>query len=142
MRKLQVLQNKVLRLQTRMTYGTPTNTLLAKANNLSVHPLIAYYSMTQVYKVISTKQPYHHFKRLITEYNEGPGTRSLHDKRIEFNLSIGRGSFFYQASSLWAALPENVKACNKIATFKTANRNWTRNNILVKPLIYFCWKSL
>ena len=86
MRKLQVLQNKVLGLQTRMTYGTPTSTLLVKANQLSVHQLIASYSMTLVYKVISTKQPHHHFKRLVTEDNVGPGTRSLQEKRIKFNL--------------------------------------------------------
>ena len=94
MRKLQVLQNKILRLQTRMPFGTPTVNLLAKANQLSVHQMIAYYSMTQVYKVISSKQPYHHYKRLVTEDTVGPGPRSLQEKRIEFDLSIGRGSFF------------------------------------------------
>ena len=99
MRKLQVLQNKILRLQTRMPYGTPTVNLLAKANQLSVHQMIAYYSMTQVYKVISSKQPYHHYKRLVTEDTVGPGTRSLQEKRIEFDLSIGRGSFFLSSIS-------------------------------------------
>ena len=57
MRRLQVLQNKVLSMKTRMPYGTTTSNLLAKANDLSVHQLIAYYSMTQVYKVISSSSP-------------------------------------------------------------------------------------
>ena len=132
MRKLQVLQNKVLRLQTRMPYGTPTSNLLAKANQLSVHQLIAYYSMTKVYKIISSKQP-HHYKRLVTDDIVGPGTRSLQDYIIEFKLYIGRGRFFYRASRLWAALPDNVKRSNKVETFKRACRKWTTENILVKP---------
>ena len=132
MRRIQVLQNKVMRIETNMKYGTPTSTLLAKTNNLSVHQLVAYYSMTQVYGVINSQQPQHHYKRLVTEIQTGPGTRSLQEKRFEFRLSFGRGSFFYQASRLWAALPFSLKSLEKTA-FKKSCRKWTRENIAEKP---------
>ena len=133
MRKLQILQNKVMRIQTRMKYDTPTNTLLAKTNTLSVHQSVAYYSLTQMYSVITSQQPHHHFQRLVEEDKTGPRTRSLQEKRIEFELSAGRGSFFYQASRLWAALPSNVKSSNNKTAFKKACRRWTKQNITEKP---------
>ena len=133
MRKLQVLQNKVMRLETRLPTGTPTSVLLEKTGNLSVHQLIAYYSMTQVYKIIINKQPHHHYQRLVTEELTDTGTWSCKPKRVDFKLSLSRGSFFYQASRLWAALPVNIQNSSKVETFKKECRKWTRLKISVKP---------
>ena len=88
MRRLQVIQNKVMKIQTNMKYGTPTNILLKKTNSLSVHQLIAHYSMTQVYKVMKSQQPHYHYKRLVEVENDGPGTRSAKEKRVEFNFFL------------------------------------------------------
>jgi hypothetical protein len=40
MRKMQVLQNSVMRIMSRSKYDTPTTTLLEKTNQLSVHQLV------------------------------------------------------------------------------------------------------
>ena len=133
MRKLQTLQNKVMRMESRMDYNTPTTTLLDKTNSLSVHQLVAQYMLTQMYKVVETQQPQYHYSRLVVEDMGGPARRSRKEVKIEFNLSLSRGSFFYQASRLWAALPAQLKQANKITGFKNLCKKWIKENILVKP---------
>ena len=56
-RKLQVLQNKVLRLKTGLDYDTPTSTLVSESNDLSVHQLIAYQTILTVHKTLRNKKP-------------------------------------------------------------------------------------
>ena len=69
MRKLQVCQNKVLRLLTGKDYETPTADLLDLCNELSVHQLVAYHSACQVFKVSKSQLPNYHYKRLFMEDN-------------------------------------------------------------------------
>ena len=56
-KKLQILQNKVLRLQTGLSYDYPTKDLIEKTEQLSVHQLIAYHTLIQVHKVIIDEKP-------------------------------------------------------------------------------------
>ena len=121
-RKLQVLQNKCLRLITHSDYKTPTRVLLEKTNALSVHQQIAHLSLSQVYNIQKTKLPAYHFNRLFVNPN-----------RIEFKKSIARANFFYQSSRLWSALPDNVKAAYNKSTFKKQCKSWVQCNILIKP---------
>ena len=51
MRKLQVLQNKVMRLLSGHDYSTPTKILLQYCNQLSIHQLVVYHISCQVYKI-------------------------------------------------------------------------------------------
>ena len=64
MRKLQVCQNKCLRLITGHDYNTSTKTLLKDSKQLSVHQLVAYHSVCQVYSISRSKLPTHHYNRL------------------------------------------------------------------------------
>ena len=50
MRKLQVCQNKIMRLISGLDYLTPTNVLLEHTNQLSVHQLVAYHTAFQDYR--------------------------------------------------------------------------------------------
>ena len=63
-RKLQVLQNKCLRMVTDSDYKTPTEVLLKKTNSLSVHQRIAHLSLSQVYNIHKTKLPAYHHSRV------------------------------------------------------------------------------
>ena len=49
MRKMQVMQNSVMRLTTNSRYDTPTSELLTKTNQLSIHQLMAFHISSQVY---------------------------------------------------------------------------------------------
>ena len=95
MRKLQVLQNSVMRLMTGADIGTRTEDLCLRSNNLSVHQLVAYHSVNQVFKIHSMHRPAYHYNRLFPQERRGNDA-----VRIDFDLSLSRSSFFYQASRL------------------------------------------
>ena len=138
MRRLQVLQNKVLRLETKLDYSVPTTTLLEKSGSLSVHQLGAYHTAVHVFKISKEKKPAYHFERFFGQENQemnppqlrsGPSFRS----RIEFKLSTCRGSFFYQGARIWGSLPGSIKQVKKIEQFKKLCKAWVKNNIKEKP---------
>ena len=138
-RKLQVLQNKCLRLITNCDYKTPTKVLLQKTNRLSVHQQIAQLSLSQVHSIYYTRSPAYHYQRLFSRphnNDEQQGTRSVGDysaNRIDFKLSLARSNFFYQSSRLWAAIPDSIKMIRKKNIFKKKCKSWVMSNVLVKP---------
>ena len=136
LRKLQVLQNKCLRIVTNSDYKTPTSVLLDKTKLLSVHQQMAQLSLSQVFNIYKTRLPAYHYNRIFSDANTDQRTRSVNDfstNRIEFKLSITRTHFFYQASRLWSALPDSIKLARNKAIFKKKCKTWVKNNILVKP---------
>ena len=128
MRRLQVLQNCVMRLMTRLEFGTSTEELCRRSNNLSVHQLVAYHSVNQVYRIYNTQRPSYHYNRLFH-----PARTGTTAARIDFRLSLSRSSFFFQASRLWNLLPDLLKTCSSYDVFKNGSKQWTRNNIDVRP---------
>ena len=135
LRKLQVLQNKCLRLITNCDYKTPTETLLRQTNMLSVHQLTAQLTLSQVFSIHQSKLPSYHCQRLY-DFSGQPKTRSITSssaKRTDFELSLARTSFFYQSSRLWAALPQQVKNSRNKFEFKRRCKTWVKMNIAVKP---------
>ena len=114
-RKLQVLQNKCLRMLTNSDYSTPTAILLSNTGSLSVHQRIAQHTLTQVHTVFHERKPDYHYDRLFGHMNttdDQPNTRAStqnNSARINFKLSLARSGFFYQASRLWTALPDAIK---------------------------------
>ena len=138
MRRLQVLQNKTLRLLTRTDRSTPTSTLTSLARSLSVHQLGAYHTANQVYQVYQSRRPVYHHARLFQNnllVQDHVTVRSQNNlqSRINFNLSTCRSSFFYQGAKLWSALPMDVKTSRNSDQFKSRCKNWIRRNIKVKP---------
>ena len=100
MRKLQVLQNLALRLLLNKPRDTPVTTLLQESKEMSVHQLVAYHTANQTYKVFKNQEPSYHFKRLFSD-SPNQRTRSVSnlEARIDFDLSLGRKSFFYHTKS-------------------------------------------
>ena len=134
---MQVLQNSVMRIMSRSKYDTPTTTLLEKTNQLSIHQLVSYHSACQVYNINKNQVPKYHFKRLFdtTDQEEIVETRSRRnlESRVDFKSSLARGSFFYQGSRIWNALPSSVKTVTNIEAFKKQVRTWSKANISVRP---------
>ena len=129
MRKLQVCQNKILRLLTGSDYETPTKVLLEKANQLSVHQLVAYHMACQLYRISKSQLPAYHFNRLFRKNENG----SIEYKNVHFNLTLGKSNFFYQSSKIWSSLPVELKEASSIYTFKRKCRVWTKSNISIRP---------
>ena len=138
MRKLQILQNKVLRLQTRLDRSTLTKVLLSQSKALSVHQLGAFSIASQLYSVYKTKKPvYHHNRLFAQEPNEVKNmvTRSseLQNIKVNFKLSIARGSFFYQGARLFQSIPNEIWNSISKSQFKSKCKKWIKENISVKP---------
>ena len=144
-RKLQVLQNKCLRIVTNSDYKTPTISLLKKTNSLSVHQMMAQLSLSQVYSTFQTKLPVYHCERLFSDATSDSRTRSVNEysvNRIEYKLSLARTNLFYQWSWLWSAIPDQIKAARNKFSFKKKCKVWVKSNIMVRPwcsiFIYIC----
>ena len=139
MRKLQSLQNSVLRLQTGLGWYTSTEQLVTRGNTLSVHQLVGYHTVLQAHKCRTTGEPSFMFKKLFPNTNQLEGNlgplRSLTNENIiiNFNLSLARGSFFYRASKLYNAIPPDIKSCPTVPTFKKHLRKWVHENISFVP---------
>ena len=119
-RKLQVLQNVVLRLKTGLEIRTPVKTLLHEANQLSVQQLVAYHSVLSIFKCKRVSQPEYMHNRLFPDMNGNQNMRTTEnlDIRIDFELSLARSSFFYRASRIWNSLYMDIKTAKSVTTFK------------------------
>ena len=133
MRKLQVLQNMTLRILLRKPRDTPVITLLKEANQMSVHQLVAYHTASQTYKVFRNQEPSYHYTRLFGN-TPNQHTRSVSnlETRVDFNLSLGRNSFFYQAAHIWRSLPYQIKTAQTIERFKRMLKTWIKGKITAK----------
>ena len=121
-----------------MDYDTPVPTLLKVCNELSVHQLIAYHTVCQVYKIQRTKEPMYHYNRLFGDQSEKQNRTKIRGsemsaKQIEFDLSLARGSFFYQGSRIWNLLPHNIKISKNLRKFKINCKKLIKNYISIKP---------
>ena len=139
LRKLQVLQNKCLRMLTKSDYSTPTAILLNNTGSLSVHQRIAQHCLTQVHTVFNERKPDYHYDRLfghIQTTDDQPNTRAstqANSARINFRLSLARSGFFYQASRLWTALPDAIKLEKNRINFKKKCKAWVKSAIAIRP---------
>ena len=109
-RKLQVLQNKVLRIQLgTIDRNEPTKNLLDKAQQLSVHQLGALHSVQLLFKVVTTHQPKYlgdilELRRPDYEENVFPH-RKLNTIKVDCNKTLSRSGFCYRSAKLWNLLP-------------------------------------
>ena len=135
MNRLQVLQNKALRLVNYEDRSIPTVQLLNSTSSLSVHQLGAYLTLSQVFKIKESKLPEYHYERLFGNCDQMVNIRSLdfNQKNVNFDLTLSRGSFFYQGSKLWTALPRELKMLKKSGNFKKKCKEWVRLNIEIRP---------
>ena len=135
-RKIQVLQNKLARLKTRLPRSTPTETLLQQSNDLSIHQLIALHSLLLTYKIIKSNRPYYIAKKLKlrvpTEDQVFP-QRQAYTLPMSGSLSTTRSGFCYRAAKLFNSLPLNLRKCCSEKTFKTEVEKWAKENIKIKP---------
>ena len=102
--KLQVIVNNVL-----------DTTLHSTSRLLSVHQRCALYTLTSVHKAIKCQQPaYSH-----SEFQPNPATvRNTGASRVDYKLSISRGSYYYRGSRLFNKLPDSLQQSANQSTFK------------------------
>ena len=134
-RRLQVLQNKVCRLKTGLSYDTFTENLLKLSRDLSIHQLTAYHTILTVQKIKSSHKPAYLDSRMKFNTNEdveGHG-RQVNKIYIDQRLSIARGGFVYRGALLWNQLPERLRTLANTNMFKKEARGWVQSNVKIKP---------
>ena len=132
-RQIQVLQNRVMKLQTGMRAGTPTTTLLKLTKSLSVQQMIAFQTLIMVHKVVYNSRPAYLADRLklivdgALERNRG--------KLIQVNrkLSTSKAGFIYRGSKLFNCLPELLRIEPDLKKFRVGARSWVMETIKARP---------
>ena len=121
-RRLQVLQNSVMRLLTGSARSTPTTKLLELTSSLSVQQLVASQTLIMVHKVIQKSKPTYLARRLQVSRNykiAAPAER----------LSITRGGFISRGVQLFNNLPYHIRSEQNLKKFRAATRTWVIGNI-------------
>jgi hypothetical protein len=132
--KLQILVNKVLRALTGLDRDTPTSVLSSRSGHLSVHQRTALFTIMSVHKVLKNQVPvYSHSRLRHTEDQDQPGRLQTNCRRVEFKLSITRGSFYYRGSQLYNQLPVSLSRTSSTTVFKKNAKQWIKENIPLLP---------
>ena len=131
-RKLQVLQNSVMRLLSGAARGTPTTTLLQLTDTLSVQQLVASQTLIMVYKVIKTSKPTYIAQRLNLRNMDKHGEGSKISVPAH-KLSTTKGGFILRGIQLYNRLPDQVKNEKNLKKFREAVRTWVIRNISARP---------
>ena len=125
-RRLQVLQNKVLRLKTGLGWETPTNLLMNEGKVLSDQQLTAYHTLTTVFKAVRLGKPLYlanKFKlRRPNRFDIFPH-RQTNIINIKADLTLSRGGMVYRGAKLWNMLDQDLKNEEKLKTSKRRLRN-------------------
>ena len=130
-RSLQVLQNKVARMVTKLDWMTPSKLLLQQCGWLSVNQLAFYHSVLLVYSVRWNRTPRYLFElhdkwiyRYETRQAEA-GLIGLTRPRSE----IAKSSYGFRAASQFNMLPKDIRDLDNLSVFKTQVKIWIKSNI-------------
>ena len=130
-RSLQMIQNKVARLVTKLDWLTPTETLLKQVGWLSVNQLIFFQTVLLIYNVNQNKVPEYLHNMFNSSYNYD--TRQARGGQIKLRgkpkLDIGRNSFRWRGANMFNQLPEEIRRSSSVISFKTRAREWIRSNV-------------
>ena len=104
LRRLQVLQNITLRLQTKLNKYTPTEQLLQASNALSVHQLGALHTITMTHKILNSQKPTYLSDQMKWRRPDGegafPGRQSSKIKVRNSELTLSRSGLVHRSSKL------------------------------------------
>jgi hypothetical protein len=135
-RRLQVIQNRALRLQTGLGWEASTRHLVSEGKALSVQQLTAYHTLMTVFKAVRLKKPsYLAEKFKLRQPNESDvfPHRQTNCIKVKANLTISRGGIVYRGAKLWNLMDPDLRNEPKLKTFKPKVKKWIIANVPVKP---------
>ena len=137
-RRLQVLQNKMLRILLKNPdRNTPTSELLNDSKELSVHQLGAFHTLQTVFKTAYKEEPKYMYERMKQRTPEENGPifphRMLNTIQVDYSMTLSRSGFIFRGSKLWNQLPVNLRSekCPKV--FKKLSKVWVQEQVPIKP---------
>ena len=127
-KSLQILQNRAARAVTGKSWWTPIRRLLHECRWLSVRQLIFYQTALQTHKILIDGNPVYFKQRMSTNHP--------YRTRQAAGGSIWRGeeeqpgtSFTSRGAQVYNSLPNYVRNCRTLPTFKYKLRQWVATNI-------------
>ena len=136
LRKLQVLQNKILRLKCGLGFDCSTRELVEKSGDLSVHQLTAFSTLTTAHRAIVSKKPQYLYSKLkLRNRDQIPSLPERYENTLNISskLTLARGGFFCRSSALFNQLPSSLGSCRDVKKFKIDAKMWVISNVPVKP---------
>ena len=133
---LQVIQNRAARCVTKLSWFTPTRTLLKNCGWLSVRQLIFYNTVVMTHKISITGTPRYMHGKLFLEY--GYRTRQATQRGVRFGdqfpgkTALTKSSFLYRAALDYNSIPTDIRSARTIEVFKKKLKSWIRPNIPVQ----------
>ena len=128
---LQIIQNKVARMVTKLDWSTPSKEVLHQVGWLSVNQLIFYHSVLLIFKVKQNQTPVylHNMFSWSYKYNtrqaEGGTIRLVGKPRLDLN----RNSFRWRAANQFNQLPDDIRTSSSLINFKLNAKKWIENNV-------------
>jgi hypothetical protein len=116
-------------MKTGLPRHTPSETLLKISGDLSVQQLTAFSTLTSLKKVLHEQKPKYLVDKLRLNNNT---TRQEKNIRMEANLTVTIGAYFYRAASLYTSLPIEMRNLDPLS-FKPKVKSWIKANISAKP---------
>ena len=137
MRKLQVLQNKVLRMKSNTKdLNTPTTELLACTGDLSVQQLGAFHTVLCIFKIIRSGKPRYLAEKLqLRQAVHGQifPHRQINTIQVHRVLTLSRSGFLYRGAQLWNHLPPEMRKESRLQVFKSQLRRWIISTVPARP---------
>ena len=136
-RRLQVLQNRVLRLKCQnYNLNTPTVDLVNSCGDLSVHQLGVFHTLLNVFKIIDSGQPEYLAEKLSlrrpNEHYVFP-LRQANTLKVRGDLTLSRSGFLNRGARLWNLLPLEMRQQSQLKLFRMELKRWIPSNVPVKP---------
>ena len=126
---LQVSQNKMARAVTRLSWFTPTRTLLKQCGWLSVRQLVVYHTALSTHKTVREGRPEFHFDKMCADHNYDTRNTVKFSDNFSAKSERAKSSYCYRGAILYNQLPYEIKQCQNISTFKKKLKAWVLNNI-------------
>ena len=132
-----------MRLIVRCGYGTPVTELLQKTNSFSLNQLIAYRTLTTVFKIKKSGEPRYLAKQLGFDRQQDANSGILAHRRrhdittVDYSLAGGREGLLYRGSKLWNSLDLTLKMEGRVGMFKKRLREWILAEIPPLPWLWF-----
>ena len=120
---IQILQNKAARIVVSAGMRTDRRQLLSRVGWMSVVQLIYYHTALCTFRIRRSKEP---------EYLHNiMNTNNRADKIIVPNstLSLAMKSYCFRGANDWNRLPENIRNCPRISSFKQQLKGWIFKNV-------------
>ena len=133
---LQVLQNRAARCVTRLSWFTPTRTLMAKCKWLSIKQLVYYHSVLQVHKVLRNGAPLYLSEKLVTEHPYP--TRQATSGGLRYtssntgHLNLTQQSFLGRSAGIYNSIPSSIRTTTSLNTFKQKLKTWIKSNVPIE----------